>query len=71
MRRGAHTALTALREDYWLPLYHFALAWAKTPGDAEDLTRAFLSHFQTVIDAGDVDAECRYLLPVPFSHGKA
>ena len=42
---GAQTALAALCEDYWPPLYQFARTWAKTPEDAEDLTQSFFGHF--------------------------
>jgi RNA polymerase sigma-70 factor (ECF subfamily) len=42
---GAHTALAGLCKDYWQPLYQFALTWAKTPEDAEDLTQSFFAHF--------------------------
>jgi RNA polymerase sigma factor (sigma-70 family) len=41
--RAARTALAALCEAYWYPLYAYVRRWGATADDAQDLTQAFLA----------------------------
>jgi len=41
--RAARTALAALCEAYWYPLYAYIRRWGATADDAPDLTQAFLT----------------------------
>jgi hypothetical protein len=41
--RAARTALAALCEAYWYPLYAYVQRWGATADDARDLTQAFLT----------------------------
>jgi RNA polymerase sigma factor (sigma-70 family) len=40
---AAHSALAALCESYWYPLYAYIRRWGATPDDARDLTQGFLT----------------------------
>jgi RNA polymerase sigma-70 factor (ECF subfamily) len=40
---AARSALAALCEAYWYPLYAYARRWGASPDDARDLTQAFLA----------------------------